>query len=148
MLFPAFTKIAADASAMKAISRVYSIRSWPCSSFTKRIRKFFIGVCLPLGCWGDPSITGYWFRDRAITVFSPVTGKEGNWFHAIAAEYDGSAVVVNHAPIARDLESAGQRESRSDHDSVDGVFVQRLLPVVLDADQVEIAFTELISIEV
>ena len=105
-------------------------------------------MCPPLGVWGDPAITGYRFRDRAITGFSHVTGNEGNRVRAIAAEYNGNAVVVNHAPIARNLESAGQRESRCDHDGVDGVFVQRLLPVVLDSDQVEIAFTELVAVKI
>jgi hypothetical protein len=41
ILLPAPMKIAADASATNAISNVYSIRSWPCSSWIKLLRKYF-----------------------------------------------------------------------------------------------------------
>ena len=39
MLAPELTKIAAEASATKAMSRVYSIRSCPCSSLRKALQK-------------------------------------------------------------------------------------------------------------
>src|SRR5580698_5224440 len=108
MLFPAFTKTAAEASAMNAINRVYSIRSWPCSSFTKRINMFVISVCPPLSCWlCDLAIACDCFRDRAITDTPLVTGNERTWQARTAcnaaAKNDGNSVVVHHAPVARDL---------------------------------------------
>src|ERR1035438_2354838 len=66
---PAPMNRAADANATNAMSRVYSMRSWPCSSFHKLRKNVMVCSLLSFGfgCC-DPLITLQGFRDLTITA--------------------------------------------------------------------------------
>src|SRR5258708_38646939 len=82
MLPPAPRKRAAEASATKAINSVYSMRSWPCSSF-QRLRKIVMVVSLLsfgfVFC-DRVLITCLSFRDLAITAISAARSRDGFLF--------------------------------------------------------------------
>src|SRR5208283_1688438 len=106
MLPPAPKNRAAEASATNAMSRVYSMRSCPCSSF-QRLRKNVI-VFAPKFCFVlcDRLITCLCFRDLAITACSAALVGHGCRFARgllIRPENQSYAVVVHHPPAARFL---------------------------------------------
>src|SRR5579862_553782 len=119
MLPPAPRKRAAEARATKAMSRVYSIRSCPCSSCQK-LRKNVMCSLLSLGfMFCDRLITCLSFRDLAITAFSVTETGGGNCFPSsllCRPEYQRYVVVVDHAPMRRFLQGAGQRRARGQED--------------------------------
>src|SRR5579872_5406597 len=113
MLPPAPRKSAAEASATNAMSRVYSMRSCPCSSFQK-LRKNVMCSLLSFrfADLRDPEITCLCFRDLAITACS-VTGSDGNWcLSGLGGPEDhGDAVVIDNVPARGLFQRAGERRA-------------------------------------
>ena len=80
--------------------------------------------------------------------FSLVTGDGGIRARDIAAEDESDAVVENDTPVPGNLVRLRQRELRRDDDGVDRILVERLLPAMLDIHDVEVAFPEVVSVEI
>src|SRR5436190_22927348 len=107
MLPPAPKKRAAEASATNAMSSVYSMRSWPCSSFQKLRKNVIVVISFD---WlrlrfhlRDHRITRLGFRDLAITALSAARHGCGNCRPLApvgGAENQRHTVVVNDAPVA------------------------------------------------
>src|SRR6516162_5573515 len=106
MLPPAPRKRAAEATATNAMSSVYSMRSWPCSSFQKLRKKvIFLTPIFLIG--SDRPITGCCFRDLAVTACSAGLCHDGNRCAVRplrGPEHHRDPVVVNNGPVARFLE--------------------------------------------
>src|ERR1017187_9873828 len=105
---PAPMNRAAEARATNAMSRVYSMRSWPCSSFQK-LRKNVMYSLLSCFVISDRSIAGLRFRDLAITACSFAVAGDGNGLPGFMrrSKHQRDAIVINDAPLARFLERAG-----------------------------------------
>src|SRR5262249_3409600 len=118
MLPPAPINSAAEARATKAMSRVYSIKSWPCSSF-HRLRKNVICSLLSFTfgfgfvVCDRVLIARLRLRDPTITAFSVAVSRGGFPFAPDFGrpEYQCDAVVIDDAPFAGFLQRSRKREA-------------------------------------
>src|ERR1039458_9413930 len=151
MLLPAPRKRAADASATNAISRLYSMRSCPCSSVQK-LRRYVILFTPKLYWFGsrDRSIAGLCLRDLSITACTAAGGGGDRSPRALlrGPEHQCDAVVVDYAPAAGFLQRAGQRRTRGQQNCVDAETVQGLLPVVFHAQYGDTLLFEIVAVKI
>src|ERR1700723_3159092 len=130
MLLPAPMNKAADASATKAIRSVYSIRSWPCSSFRNllivvmvfvlRFSESPLSSCVPTNAGTTPIEAGVLagYLQRAFSTLEKLVGNCGKGQQLfvrfglnsrIYPEYDCDSVIVQHLPVGGTLQCARKR---------------------------------------
>src|SRR5258708_2630306 len=152
MLWPALMNNAAEARHTNSSNNVYSIKSWPSSSRTKRTSRFFIDL-LPGLIFAPLADRDWCGRDGQIAPVFSAVGCGGNLFPSAVfparrAENDGLLVVESNPPVAGFLQSSGQRRIHRQQNGIDAVARQGLLPVVFHVHHVDIRQVEFGAVKI